>query len=63
MKLNWILFETQLGCIFGLIGGSALPLLHFVLIFSPWHNSSKLGSAHLAFENVHTFAVRFGASR
>jgi hypothetical protein len=20
--------------------------------FSPWHNSSKLGSAHLAFENV-----------
>ena len=26
LKLNWIFFETQLGCIFGLIGGLALPL-------------------------------------
>jgi hypothetical protein len=26
LKLNWIFLETQLGCIFGLIGGFALPL-------------------------------------
>ena len=63
LQFYWIFFETQLAAFSASTGLRASPLLHFVLIFSPWHNSSKLGSAHLAFENVHTFAVRFGASR